>query len=67
MTARLADNPRRGAAHADLDALGVSTAATGPFEHISLAAPKLSVDTTSGYRPALEEIVAFINEAPDDG
>ncbi|MDX6318715.1 MAG: hypothetical protein QOD35_2115, partial [Nocardioidaceae bacterium] len=27
----------------------------------------LSVDTTSGYRPALEEIVAFANAAPRDG
>jgi predicted kinase len=67
MTARLADDPRRGAAHADLDALAVSAAAEAAFEHVSLAAPTLCVDTTSGYRPALEEIVAFINEAPGDG
>jgi predicted kinase len=67
MTARLADNPRRGAAHADRDALGVSTAAAAPFDHVRIAAPTLSVDTTSGYRPALEEIVAFINEVPHDG
>jgi predicted kinase len=67
MAARLADDPRRGAAHADLDALAVSTAASGPFEHVSLAAPTLSVGTTSGYRPALEEIVGFIDEAPGDG
>jgi predicted kinase len=67
MAARLADDPRRAAAHADLAALGVSSGATVPFEHISLAAPTLSVDTTSGYRPALEAIVAFINEVPHDG
>jgi predicted kinase len=72
MTARLAGDPRRGAAHADLDALEVSRAAEGPFEHVRLAVRTLCVDTTSGYRPALEEIVAFINEAaggqtPGDG
>jgi predicted kinase len=72
MTARLADDPRRGSAHADLDALDVSTAAQGPFEHLSLAVPTLRVDTTSGFCPALEEIVAFIDEAaggetPGDG
>jgi predicted kinase len=67
MAARLADSPRRATAHADVDALEVSSAATVPFEHISLAAPALSVDTTSGYRPALGEIVAFINEVPHDG
>jgi hypothetical protein len=67
MAARLAHNPRRATAHADLDALGVSPGATVPFEHLSLSAPTLSVDTTSGYRPALEAIVAFINEVPHDG
>jgi predicted kinase len=67
MTARLADNPRRGRAHADLDALGVPAAAAAAFDHVRLAAPTLSVDTTSGYRPALEDIVAFINEAPHEG
>jgi predicted kinase len=67
MTARLADDPRRGRAHADLDALGVSAAAAAPFDHVRLAAPALSVDTTSGYCPALEEIVAFLNEVPHDG
>ena len=31
------------------------------FEHISVDAPTLDVDTTSGYDPTLERIVAFIN------
>lgn len=31
------------------------------FEHISVAAPSIDVDTTDGYDPTLEEIVAFIN------
>jgi predicted kinase len=30
------------------------------FEHISIDAPTLDVDTTSGYDPTLDEIVAFI-------
>jgi predicted kinase len=29
------------------------------FERISLAVPSLEVDTTSGYRPALDEVVDF--------
>lgn len=31
------------------------------FEHISIDAPTLDVDTTSGYDPSVEEIVAFID------
>jgi len=29
------------------------------FEHISLSVPSIDVDTSSGYRPSLEEIVDF--------
>lgn len=31
------------------------------FERVSIDAPWLEVDTTDGYRPGLDEIVAFIN------
>jgi phosphate starvation-inducible protein PhoH len=31
------------------------------FNPISLDAPSLEVDTTGGYRPGLDQIVAFIN------
>jgi len=30
------------------------------FRRVSIAAPTISVDTTDGYRPGLDEIVAFI-------
>jgi hypothetical protein len=33
------------------------------FDRISVDAPSIEVDTTSGYRPGLAEIVAFINGA----
>ena len=33
------------------------------FEHVALPAPSLDVDTTEGYDPNLDEIVAFVNRA----
>jgi predicted kinase len=33
------------------------------FEHVSVSAPSIDVDTTDGYDPNLDEIVAFINRA----
>jgi predicted kinase len=33
------------------------------FEHISLSAPSIDVDTTDGYAPTLEEVLDFINRA----
>jgi predicted kinase len=33
------------------------------FDHIRVDAPTLDVDTTSGYRPTMDEIVAFIDRA----
>ena len=33
------------------------------FEHISLSAPSIDVDTTSGYDPKLEEVLDFINRS----
>jgi len=32
------------------------------FDRLSLAAPSLDVDTTDGYVPAIEAIVAFVNQ-----
>ena len=31
-------------------------------ERLSIDAPSLSVDTTEGYRPSLDEIVAFVGD-----
>jgi predicted kinase len=58
---RARDNPLR-RAHADSRAV-----AHHAFNPISLDVPSLRVDTTSGYRPSLDEIVVFINGPPGDG
>ncbi len=57
---RLRENPVR-AAHADADQLRVSAVgvATEDFKTLALDVPTLRVDTTSGYRPRLNGIVAF--------
>jgi predicted kinase len=52
---RRQENPLR-RAHADLSAPSTAT-----FERISVAAPWLEVNTTDGYPPNLDEVVAFIN------
>jgi hypothetical protein len=31
------------------------------FDKISLVAPWIEVDTTSGYRPGIDQVVAFVN------
>ena len=56
---RVRDNPLR-RAHADAG----SSRPAGPFVRVSLDAPSIEVDTTDGYRPALDQIVAFVN-GPD--
>jgi predicted kinase len=33
------------------------------FDRVSLGAPSIEVDTTSGYRPGLDQVVAFINRS----
>jgi predicted kinase len=43
------------AAHADLEHL----AAAAPFTPLSLDVPTLDVDTTDGYRPRLDDVLAF--------
>ena len=50
---RARDNPLR-RAHADHEP-------RTSFNRISLEAPSLEVDTTDGYRPGLDQIVAFVN------
>lgn len=56
---RSGDRVRR--AHADPDAADRENylARLRAFDRVSLDVPALEVDTTSGYRPALAEIVAF--------
>ena len=58
------DNPLR-RAHADSAALP----SEGTFVRVAMDAPSLEVDTTDGYRPGLDQIVAFVNgpAAPRDG
>ena len=59
---RARDNPLR-RAHADL---GPDSAIPRTFTRVSLG-PSLEVDTSDGYRPSLDQIVAFVNgPAPDD-
>jgi predicted kinase len=62
---RAADSQHRLEAHGD-STLGKGIAdweqAFGSFEHISLPAPSLDVDTTDQYKPALDAIVQFINQ-----
>jgi hypothetical protein len=50
------DNPLR-RAHADSAALP----SEGTFVRVAMDAPSLEVDTTDGYRPGLDQIVAFVN------
>jgi predicted kinase len=42
--------------------LGAWTELFTSFERLSIDAPSLSVDTTEGYRPSLDEIVAFVGD-----
>jgi predicted kinase len=60
------DNPLR-RAHADPTAL--SSQGERAFVRVAMDAPSLEVDTTDGYRPGLDQIVAFVNGpvAPRDG
>lgn len=55
---RAQDNPLR-RAHADPGPADAPR--RSEFVRISLNAPSLEVDTTDGYRPGLDQIVAFVN------
>lgn len=50
-------------AHGDSTAGGLEqwTKAFASFEHISIDAPTLDVDTTDGYAPGLDAIASFVN------
>jgi hypothetical protein len=50
---RMAEVPARRAIHG-------GSKRPGTFELVRLPAPSIEVDTTDGYEPALEEIVAFL-------
>lgn len=55
---RRAENPVR-RAHADYGPDGTPHAS---FDRVSVDAPWIEVDTTDGYRPGIEDIVAFVND-----
>ncbi len=57
---RLRDTPTR-RAHADPREEAEHAATHRAFGRPKLDAPQMEVDTTDGYRPALNEIVAFVN------
>jgi predicted kinase len=64
---RRANSPLR-VAHADPgphDA-AESTERHNAFDRVSTDAPWIEVDTTDGYRPGLDQIVAFINDREQD-
>ena len=63
--ARATERGERRQAHGD-SALQIgpeqwASGVVASFERISLPAPSIEVDTTDGYAPALQEIVAFVD------
>ena len=66
--ARRVQQDTRRAVHDDqglLRALATGTDSLDAFVPISLPAPTIHVDTTSGYDPKISDIVAFINRSPN--
>jgi predicted kinase len=61
---RTQDNPSR-RAHADLHP--ESSRLRRTFNRLSLDVPSLEVDTTDGYWPGLDQIVAFVNDPRSGG
>jgi predicted kinase len=62
MIQRAGHDPHR-SAHADHDhlhAIAEGDRSMNTFAHISLDAPALTVDTTAGYQPGLDDIAAFV-------
>ena len=65
IASRAAADPRARAGHPDallLSALDSGELSLADFDPIALAAPSMRVDTTDGYVPALDEILAFIEQ-----
>ncbi|GAA1737615.1 AAA family ATPase [Luedemannella helvata] len=62
---RQAENPTR-RAHVDtpLADREVQASAHDGFDRVRLDVPELDVDTSDGYRPGLDEIVAFVSSRP---
>jgi predicted kinase len=62
---RAQDHPLR-QAHADLPHTDVAAhaASHARFDAVSLPAPAMRVDTSDGYRPGLDAVVAFVNGTP---
>jgi len=59
---RLDANPTR-RAHADIHLVARQAHTTGhdSFHRVQLDVPEIEVDTSGGYRPTLDEIVAFVD------
>jgi predicted kinase len=59
---RRADSPSR-RAHVDSAVIYDTTQRLGhdTFDRVAIEAPAIEVDTADGYRPGLEEILAFVN------
>ncbi|MGW8885952.1 hypothetical protein [Streptomyces sp. NPDC055749] len=60
---RRAEDPAYRAAHADqelLDAIASGRFSYTKFKPISLDMPTLTVNTSNGYRPSLDDIKAFL-------
>lgn len=47
-------------AHADAQVIGDSRY-FDDFQRLAMSVPSIDVDTTSGYEPSIEQIVAFVN------
>jgi hypothetical protein len=61
---RIAERGTARGAHADallLDAFESGDSYFDDFQRVKLAAPSIDVDTTAGYRPAIEHVVAFVS------
>jgi predicted kinase len=57
---RMADRAASRVAHADAEVIE-NARYFDDFQRLAMAAPSIEVDTTSGYKPSIERVVAFIN------
>jgi predicted kinase len=63
---RIAERAAKRHAHADdalLDALDAGDGYFVDFRRVAIDAPSIDVDTTDGYNPPIEELVAFVEKA----